>query len=141
MTDNPYITTNWSRDAGDDNVTTVYELRGEVQWGPRSYDFDISGVFVNTETGQVYYAEDSGCSCPSPWEYTRVSALTEITRVQDWIDHTESRLAEQYYDWSSDADEKSTLAAHGPTVDEVARVTETVATLLRNYRTQEERDQ
>lgn len=32
------------------------------------YEFDETVVFRDTETGQFYVAQDSGCSCPSPFE-------------------------------------------------------------------------
>lgn len=33
-----------------------------------SYEFDIVAVWEDIETGQRYYASDTGCSCPTPFE-------------------------------------------------------------------------
>lgn len=32
------------------------------------YDFDMFVVWQHEETGKFYYASDSGCSCPAPFE-------------------------------------------------------------------------
>ena len=45
-----------------------------------SYEFDMLVVFKDTETNKLYYATDSGCSCPTPFEDHRKEDLTEITR-------------------------------------------------------------
>lgn len=46
------------------------------------YQFYIVGVWKD-ESGQYYLATDSGCSCPTPWEYTTRDELTgPLTREQ-----------------------------------------------------------
>lgn len=45
-----------------------------------SYEFDILVVFKDSRTNKIYYATDSGCSCPTPFEDHRKKDLTEITR-------------------------------------------------------------
>lgn len=43
------------------------------------YEFDIRMVWRHAETGKLYTARDSGCSCPSPFEnYTSLDSLEEI---------------------------------------------------------------
>lgn len=39
---------------------------GEVQWDEPCYDFDLTVVW--TDGSLFYWADDSGCSCPSPFE-------------------------------------------------------------------------
>ncbi len=34
----------------------------------RDYDFDMFVVWRDPDTGQLYWGEDAGCSCPSPFE-------------------------------------------------------------------------
>jgi hypothetical protein len=33
-----------------------------------SYEFNTIAIFRATETGKLYYAHSSGCSCPTPFE-------------------------------------------------------------------------
>lgn len=44
------------------------EILGEADLSSGNWEFDIICVWVNRQTNQLYYAEDSGCSCPSPFE-------------------------------------------------------------------------
>jgi hypothetical protein len=53
-----------------------YTTLGEIDFG-ESYEFDIYVVFVRN--GKVFYTQDSGCSCPSPFEDTTEDDLEEIT--------------------------------------------------------------
>ena len=48
----------------------------EIEWDNESYAFNITGIWVRDEDGTVWYADDSGCSCPTPWENT-----TELQRL------------------------------------------------------------
>jgi hypothetical protein len=49
------------------------------------YDFDTL-CFWATEDGRVYTAQDSGCSCPTPFEayegFTQDEVLQKLTRVE-----------------------------------------------------------
>lgn len=40
---------------------------GDIQWGWASYDFDMTIVWQDAD-GKLYWASDSGCSCPTPFE-------------------------------------------------------------------------
>lgn len=54
-----------------------YGLRtlGAVEWSEPSYSFDTTEVWIDGE-GKLYWASDSGCSCPSPFEnYHELSQL------------------------------------------------------------------
>ena len=44
------------------------EIIGEVDFSDGSYQFNYLVVWKDLATGKLYYAEDSGCSCPSPFE-------------------------------------------------------------------------
>lgn len=47
-----------------------------------SYEFDMFIAWID-EDGQLYYAEDSGCSCPSPFEdYTTLESLSSGSKQQ-----------------------------------------------------------
>jgi hypothetical protein len=69
-----------------DNVYYSPEKFGLTQIGmiddPNScYSFDDLVVWEH-EDGRLFYAEDSGCSCPSPFEgYEGVDELNQITKA------------------------------------------------------------
>ncbi|GAB6901991.1 DUF7574 domain-containing protein [Kineosporia succinea] len=57
------------------------EMIGEAQWGEADYSFDLTVVWRHKESGDLFYADDSGCSCPSPFEdYKGIADLTKATR-------------------------------------------------------------
>lgn len=57
-------------------LTTI----GEVQWDDDCYGFDLTVVWKH-EDGSFYWASDSGCSCPSPFEdYTSLESLESGTK-------------------------------------------------------------
>lgn len=54
------------------------ELLHETDTGD-GYDFDKTVVWRHTKTGKLYVGQDSGCSCPSPFEnFTSLSSLEEV---------------------------------------------------------------
>lgn len=56
------------------------EVIGAVDWDQDSYGFDFTVIWRDKETGVLYYADDSGCSCPSPFEdFNSKDELTETT--------------------------------------------------------------
>jgi hypothetical protein len=55
-----------------------YSTFGSVDVGS-SYEFDI--FLVLEKAGKLYYASDSGCSCPTPFEDTLETDLVEITKA------------------------------------------------------------
>ncbi|MEU3976855.1 DUF7574 domain-containing protein [Streptomyces bacillaris] len=85
-----------------------YGLRmiGEVDWSDGCYQFDLTVVWQDTTTGALYYADDSGCSCPSPFEDTDRSNLTLIDRPQVLIDHVNERIA-GLYDFNASENERA----------------------------------
>jgi hypothetical protein len=57
------------------------------------YSFDQFVVWKDA-TGQLYYASDSGCSCPTPFEnYKTVESLTKgtVTEIHAALDQWASR--------------------------------------------------
>ncbi len=44
-----------------------YKTVGEVNWDDEPYQFDFTVVWAK-ESGELVWADDSGCSCPSPFE-------------------------------------------------------------------------
>jgi hypothetical protein len=59
---------------------------GEVSWSKPCYDFDLTGVWSDAE-GNLLWADDSGCSCPSPFDghdesdFERGSKYTLLTHL------------------------------------------------------------
>ena len=49
---------------GKDN----FEMVGEVELRFASYEFDLFGIFFDQDQKVYFTGNDSGCSCPSPWE-------------------------------------------------------------------------
>lgn len=56
------------------------------------YEFDYLIVWQDLATERFYYATDSGCSCPCPFE--NVSCLAELIEIKD-IDEAEKA----FYSW------------------------------------------
>jgi hypothetical protein len=44
------------------------ERVAELEWDNQSYQFDITSVLRRKEDGTLWFCNDSGCSCPSPFE-------------------------------------------------------------------------
>lgn len=81
-------------DSSHDARTDDFEWLASVEWRHESYQYDQTAVFRHKPSGLLFFGEDSGCSCPSPFELTTVEMLTPITRIQDWLDHVNDRLRE-----------------------------------------------
>lgn len=67
------------------------EVVGEVEWSDENYQFDTTVVWRDKETGVIYYASDSGCSCPTPFELDNRDSIIEMVRLQELIDYLEER--------------------------------------------------
>src|SRR5699024_9882982 len=116
----------WSWD--DSKPDTDYEGIADVEWVGESYEFDMTRVYRKISTGELFYAEDSGCSCPSPFEDVEESDLTPITRMQDWYDHIAARTIYP--------DPGETFQCPGPTptsaIDEAHRAATVINAHFRN---------
>jgi len=59
------------------------------------YEFDIVAVWKVNETGQMYYAFDSGCSCPTPFEdYRELDDLNPLN--ENTLEEFKQVVNEQY---------------------------------------------
>lgn len=59
-----------------------FETVGEIEWSDESYQFDLTVVWRRVADGQLFYADDQGCSCPSPFEDHGVNDLVEASMFQ-----------------------------------------------------------
>lgn len=73
------------------NYEPDYESIAEVEWSHQPYEFDMTCVYRQKSTGRLFYAEDSGCSCPTPFQNATEDDLHPIDRMQDWHDHVTER--------------------------------------------------
>lgn len=71
-----------------------------------SYEFDMFVVWEQIESGDLYYAADAGCSCPSPFEgYSGIEDLTLIEDTKEgWASFT-AALTEHSGENDADAGE------------------------------------
>lgn len=81
---------------------------GEVEWAYESHSFDLTAVWYHEETGQFYWGNDSGCSCPSPFQdITDKSELNSGSAFQvaeALHDRLKERRTEEYFTLSRDAE-------------------------------------
>lgn len=68
---------------------------GEVERGG-GYDFDTFVVWRDISTGSLWYASDSGCSCPTPFDDIGRDDLTAIDMTQDLIDALDEWKGDYY---------------------------------------------
>jgi hypothetical protein len=66
---------------------------GMIEWSDGSYQFDMTVVWQRPD-GTFAYGEDSGCSCPSPFESTAADDLIAGT-IDEIKAHLDRRNAEQ----------------------------------------------
>jgi hypothetical protein len=79
---------------------------GEVEWSEPNYDFDLTVLWRNPQ-GRLFWADDSGCSCPMPFEdFAEVGDLKTGTFF-DFAKHLNDRLTQlrgSPYLWARTAD-------------------------------------
>lgn len=107
---------------GDDFSKERFELLAELDWSDGCYQFDLTGIFRYKEDNTLYAAFDSGCSCPSPWEYFTEGDLIPIERLRDLDEACKEKL--------SDLELDKTYYAYGTQVEAWYRFRENVASLL-----------
>lgn len=67
---------------------------GQVEWSSGYYKFDTTVAWHHPGTGAFFYAEDSGCSCPEPFEgFTSLDSLTPITDLEGFATQLRHRNA------------------------------------------------
>lgn len=137
----------------DEEVIAPFEYVDGFEWSYESYRFDETNIYLHKPTGRIFYASDSGCSCPSPFEDTTVSDLTEITSLHDFDGLVEARRPLQPPTWDTldevernyyldEADYNATLGwsrseaneVWAAIADRVARIRPRVAELLKARR-------
>lgn len=77
----------------------------QVSWDNESYQFDYTGVWKHNVTGQLYMADDSGCSCPSPFEnFTTLESLTPVTLAQldEHLNNRKNEISVAEYVWDKE---------------------------------------
>lgn len=62
-----------------DELSKYLSERIDIDLSEPYYSFDYVSFWVRKDTGQILYSTDSGCSCPSPYEETKVRDLMEIS--------------------------------------------------------------
>lgn len=72
------VATWWDEENVQREVGQVLEFVDDIELTGESYSFDLIRFWVRKDTGQILYATDSGCSCPSPFEDTEVRELSEV---------------------------------------------------------------
>ena len=70
-----------------------YEFIALVEWRYESWEYDMTEVYRRKD-GALFYAEDSGCSCPTPFEFTTEADLTPIKSLADWNRYARGRLGD-----------------------------------------------
>jgi|SRR5687768_2287599 len=72
------------------------EVVVEVEWSEPCYDFDLTVVWIDKD-GTYYWASDSGCSCPSPFEdYNRLEDANSGTKWEA-INYLTSQLKDRFW--------------------------------------------
>ena len=51
---------------------------GEIDWDNEHYQFNLTVIWRHKDTGALYLADDSGCSCPSPFERLENDDVQEV---------------------------------------------------------------
>lgn len=96
----------------DDPEKFGLAIVGEVEFSSGAYEFDTSVVWRDADTGDLFYADDSGCSCPIPFEGVGRNDLQKVGRPQDLIDYFETRKRDSsYYDPSDEYGNTSRIDA------------------------------
>jgi hypothetical protein len=73
--------------------TMGYAVIGDIDWVD-SYEYDIT--LVLRADGELFYVEDSGCSCDSPWQYTEPADVTGPVTREALQEYLESRNTSKY---------------------------------------------
>lgn len=84
---------------------------GEIQWSEPDYSFDIGVVWVDT-AGTLYYGQDSGCSCPSPFEdFTSLDDLEKFETVAALQERLDKENEEHYAGYGANEEKQKASRA------------------------------
>ena len=70
-----------------------YETIAHIEWRYESWEYDMTEIYRRKD-GELFYAEDSGCSCPIPFEFTTEADLTPIRSLGEWNRYARGSLGE-----------------------------------------------
>jgi hypothetical protein len=73
---------------------------GEIDWSDGCYQFDLTVVWKRESDGRFVYADDSGCSCPAPFESTGIDEVTALRKrggLKDFKEYCAKRQADSAY--------------------------------------------
>jgi hypothetical protein len=72
-----------------------------IDFSDGDYQFSYLAVWKDSE-GNLYYAEDSGCSCPAPFEdFNGIESLTRVQSAKEIVSRMKYRAEESPYDYES----------------------------------------
>jgi hypothetical protein len=97
---------------------------GELSDPDASYSFDELVVWQHKDE-RLFYAQDSGCSCPSPFEdFTSLDSLSEITdqTYEKFRVAVDNHAARDKWSYAPDADWQSFHADKTQLLAKVARL-------------------
>ena len=76
------------------------KIIGEIEWSDGCWQFDTTVVWQREADGVFLYAEDSGCSCPMPFERIGINDMIQladgINGLNDFKAAMEARDAAAY---------------------------------------------
>lgn len=72
---------------GKYGLTTI----GEIDWSDGNYQFDLTVVWED-RAGRFWYGDDSGCSCPAPFQDTDLVDLVNLTSIDQFTVHCMGRV-------------------------------------------------
>jgi hypothetical protein len=78
---------------------SIYYDPEKIDWSSGRYEFDLTVVWRRESDGKFVYAEDSGCSCPSPFEGTGIDDVTVLRKrggLNDFKAHCAERESNSY---------------------------------------------
>lgn len=70
------------------------EVVGAVEWRDADYEFDL-GVVWKDEKGNFFYATDSGCSCPTPFDDMTMEDLAPALTFFDVVNILSEELEDR----------------------------------------------
>lgn len=75
-----------------------------IDWSSGSYEFDYTVVWRRAADGSLFYGEDSGCSCPLPFEQDGADDVTPISSLDDFQAHLAKRNATNEWNGRRDSE-------------------------------------
>lgn len=86
-------------------ASSALETVGEVEWSSEPYEFNLTVILRQED--DFYWADDSGCSCPTPFENHRfpdhyekgtkfhAAAMLQdkLAELQEWQDSKNAEVA------------------------------------------------